>query len=220
MAKKFDEFGFRAAAEQAGYKKAEVDDAVNQINGELNKRNTLDLIQSGAVPLTSDYALAHPTVAKQALDSGAKIEVKKSADEEKKLSSKKNAENVVNQLEDLYFGKLGDNKDDLSYGRLGGILPSIGAAAGMNVPLTTYRSTRESVKPTLARAAGDVGALSEQEQLAAVKQLPTEYSTQAEAMAGFKALRQRLGLSSRDLTKAASTRSTGGVSKYTIEQIE
>ena len=158
-------------------------------------------------------------------------------DERKKELAKKEAARLIDQLEDSYFGDLENTKDDLSYGRGGGLIASAKAALGVNPELRTYKALRKSVRPTLARAAGDVGNLSEPEQKAAVKVLPTAFSTPEEAKMAFETLRRKMGVEERDIeqgtdyvgsgliksifTKAfsggESTRPNTGLNKYVQE---
>ena len=119
--------------------------------------------------------------------------VEQSETEKTRLSKKAEAEKIISQLEDMYFAS-----KDLSSGRLGGIGEKIKSMFGFNEPLKSYESIISSIRPTLARAAGDVGALSEVEQKAAVKPLPTAYSTPEEAIAGFTAIRKRFSAPMRD----------------------
>lgn len=118
----------------------------------------------------------------------------------KRKSAKEDAERIIGQLEELYFGNLKTNRDNLAYGRLGGLSQKLLSIAGMNASLKTYENTRNAVRPTLARAAGDVGNLNISEQQQAVAQLPTGFSTTDEAIRGFREARRRFGLSDKDLT--------------------
>lgn len=136
-----------------------------------------------------------------------------SADEQKKQDAKMNAARIIQQAEDLYYGKADTTSDDLAYGRIGGLLQSVSGKLGYNPSLTTYENFLESIRPTLARAAGDVGALSEQEQRAAIKILPKATSTKEEAARAFKEVRRKFGI----LDTPTKT-STG--SKFKIEAIE
>ena len=111
----------------------------------------------------------------------------------KQQASKRVAERVVGQLEGQFLGKP-ETGDELAKGRIFGLLSSLSALAGFNPRLKTFQATRGAARPTLARAAGEVGALTEAEQEAAIAQIPTQFSTQTEALQGFAALRERLGL--------------------------
>ena len=126
----------------------------------------------------------------------------KTADQIKKENALATSDRIITQLEDLYFGTQGE-KGDLSKGRLGGLLAIGSEKVGMNEALRTYKTTKASIRPMLVRAMGDVGALSEAEQRAAVKQLPTEFSTPEEALKAFSAMRQKLGLQQRDVSQIA-----------------
>lgn len=120
-----------------------------------------------------------------------------SAAEEKRQVNKGDADRVLKQLEELYFQ--GDSSgDDLSKGRIGGVLSFLTAAAGINQPAKTYGDARKSSGAQLARALGDVGNLNEKEQAAAIGLLPTLFSTPEEAAAGFNAIREKLGVTPGD----------------------
>ena len=105
-------------------------------------------------------------------------------------------ENVLNLLEDKY------NTKKLAKGRLGGLLASILAVTGYNPDVTDYQTLRESVKPQLVKAAGDTGALSLVEQQAAIKSIPTVYSTPEEAILQFATTRKKFGLQPTKAKKA------------------
>ncbi|MCR4313284.1 MAG: hypothetical protein NUV58_03485 [Candidatus Roizmanbacteria bacterium] len=121
-----------------------------------------------------------------------------STDQAKKQSAKDDAERIVSQLEKLYFGEPG-TQDDLAKGRIAGLGTGFMSAMGGNQPLRTYADARESSRATLARAFGDVGNLSKPEQENAIKLLPTARSTSEEAVAGFQALREKLGLTTKNV---------------------
>jgi len=138
----------------------------------------------------------------------------KTADQIKQETAKKNSERIINQLEDSYFKKKNDPRDDMSYGRLGGLWQNFLAKIGYNPDLRAYQALVESDRPSLARAAGDVGNLSETEQKAAIKILPNEFSTPEEAKKQFKLLKEKFGI---DLMPKTETKSKN---KFTIEAIE
>ena len=121
-----------------------------------------------------------------------------SEDEAKKARAKTDAERILTQLEDAYFG--GNNGQGLAYGRKEGIKQFVAAKAGKNADLNVYLGLRESLRPTFARAAGDVGNLSKSEQDRAVKTIPTALNTPEEAAKFFKATREKFGLPERNLT--------------------
>ena len=99
-------------------------------------------------------------------------------------------ENVVNQLESLFFGE--GRNEPLAVGEagFGGRLPGVVAGAERAVSpgepgsaterLNTYIRTLESVRPQLAKAAGDSGNIAFQEQLQAGKGLPQPTDTPTE----------------------------------------
>ena len=110
------------------------------------------------------------------------------ADEAKKQRQRESAGRILDLMEKQYF------EGQLAGGRLGGGIGTLGKIAGINPKLNTYLNTREQVKPTLARAIGEVGNLAQNEQINAVKNLPTAFSTLEEAKQGFAAARVILGL--------------------------
>jgi hypothetical protein len=120
--------------------------------------------------------------------------VKEKSEAERAMDKKlKDVENNLTQLEDMYFAS-----KDLSSGRLGGIGQKIMSMFGFNEPLKSYDSIISSMRPTLAKASGEVGNLTETEQKAAVAPLPNGLSTPEEAIAGFASIRRRFGLNQRD----------------------
>lgn len=126
----------------------------------------------------------------------AAIEAKKpkklSETEQKAKKAKEDADRIITQLENLYFQD--KQTTGLASGRLGGLLSAGKGAAGANTQLQTYKGILTSVRPKLARAMGDSGNFSLPEQEAAVKSLPTEFSTPDEAFAFFKATRDKFDL--------------------------
>ena len=111
-----------------------------------------------------------------------------SADSQKKDRQRAAAGRILDLMEKQYF------EGQLAGGRLGGGFGLLTKTAGFNPKLNTYLNTREQVKPTLARAIGEVGNLAQNEQINVVKNLPTAFSTLEEAMQGFAAARVILGL--------------------------
>lgn len=165
----------------------------------VQKAALLDIATTGGKNLSTLTALS-------SFFPGAKPKEISDADQ-KKIDAKNNAERIVNQLENLYYGEKGP-EGNLSSGRLGGIGATISKALGFNQPLSTYSAARTAARPTLARAAGDVGNLSAPEQEAAVKLLPTQYSTPEEAAAGFQAIREKFGLNPKDLSSEIGPKKT------------
>lgn len=106
--------------------------------------------------------------------------------ERQKKISLQRASSIIDQLESTY------NKNGLAGGRVGGKLNQILAAGGLNSNVRTYEAARESVRPLLAKAFGDVGNLSIQEQENAVKLLPTAQDTPQEARQKFAQLKSIL----------------------------
>jgi hypothetical protein len=122
----------------------------------------------------------------------------KSETEKKTITSKQKAEEIMTMLEDLYYQS---PSGLLAYGRADGLNEYAKMLAGENPDLANYISQRQSIRPTLARALGDVGNLSKTEQEAAVKGIPTGFSTPEEAEKFFASSRVKFGLKKRDLSK-------------------
>ena len=101
---------------------------------------------------------------------------------------KSDLENIINMLETRMTTK------KLAKGRIGGLLSDILGRAGFNADLVDYKTLRESVKPQLVKMAGDTGALSLVEQEAAIKSIPTEYSTPEEVAKQFITTREKFGI--------------------------
>jgi len=121
-----------------------------------------------------------------------------SAAEQKKLDAATNADRILKQLEDNYYGAKGA-EGDLAKGRVGGISATLLEKIGMNAPLRNYKDLLVSIRPTLAKAAGDAGNLALQEQIMAGKVIPTAFATPEEAALKFKTVRARFGLPERNL---------------------
>lgn len=122
----------------------------------------------------------------------------KQTDKEKeKAGAEEDFERITKLLENQYFG-LESGEKEIGRGRLGGLLSKGKAAIGLDPRLRNYEALVQSVRPTLAKAAGDVGNLALQEQIAAGKLLPTAFSTPEESRGGFEILRERFGAQPRE----------------------
>jgi hypothetical protein len=126
------------------------------------------------------------------------------AAEAKKKAAQIEADRILTDLENMYF----DNKLHKG-GRLGQIMGSLEAMANPDSPINRYNNYIKSVRPTLVKAAGDVGNLSETEQQAAIKILPNIALTREEAIKRFADTRSRFSLPNRDYTKLKSYAPTG-----------
>lgn len=199
----------RQQAIDAGYKPEQVDAFIKQ---QKDNAAMMELAKKGVVNV-ADIAKTNPQLAQKAITAGAQPKQALSADEMKRQNAKDVAERIVSQLEAQYYQ--GQDKPQLASGRIGGLFQDLLAKAGYNPKLNIYNATVSSDRPSLARAAGDVGNLSAPEQEAAVKQLPSAYSTAEEANLGFQELRKRLGLKPKTSKKQSS-----GSSKYTIEAVQ
>ncbi len=111
-----------------------------------------------------------------------------SADEKKKAEAKKNGLNIINLLEKRY------NEGNFAQGRLGGIKENLKAKIGSNAKLNAYQALRNSVRPMLVKAMGDVGNFSKTEQEWAISNVPDAMNTPEEAALYFKDLREKLQL--------------------------
>lgn len=199
----------RQKAIDAGYKAEDVDAFIKQ---QKDNAAMMELAKQGVVNV-ADIAKTNPQLAQKAINQGAEPKKAMSADEEKKQRSKDLAERIVTQLEEQYYQ--GQETPELASGRVGGLFQDLLSKAGYNPKLKIYNATVASDRPILARAAGEVGALTEAEQEAAIKQLPSAYSTADEANLGFQELRKRLGLKPKTSKKQSS-----GRSKYTVEAVQ
>lgn len=123
-----------------------------------------------------------------------KYQPKPSEAEAKTIKSKQTAERVVSNLEKQFYGDTSTSADDLGYGKLGGLIAAGKSLVGAKPELKTYKALKKSVRPTLARAIGEVGNLTEAEQKAAIALLPSEFSTPEEAKQGFEAIRNLFAL--------------------------
>lgn len=117
------------------------------------------------------------------------------AAEKEKAASDEDANSIITQLEDLYFGS---QSGPLAYGRTEGASQRIQAALGNNPDLSTYLAVRGSVGVKLAKAMVDVGNISIVEQENALRNLPTGSNTPEEAIRYFKSMRAKMGVPERD----------------------
>jgi len=163
-------------------------------------------IVGGGVPITDVQTdpLLRQVQAEQVATEGYKAPL--TANEQKKADSQANSERIIRQLEDTYFGLDDGSKEMLASGRLEGMSKTARAKLlGINPKLKVYLDTLDSVRPTLARAAGDVGNLTETEQKAAIGAIPKATATAEEAFLGFEAMRKKFGLPERDIKSELST---------------
>jgi len=123
--------------------------------------------------------------------------------EEQKISRSKEAtEQIITQLEELYLGGRLFSGGKGVGARISGKAREISAKLGYEPDIMVYMSMVDSVRPTLARAAGDVGNLSEAEQIAAVGALPqSPTATKEEAIKGFQEMRRKFGLKKVNYSK-------------------
>ena len=134
-----------------------------------------------------------------------------SADDLKKQSAKQLALQNITQLEDLYFS----NKLYKGPGLSGIITDFLGPKLQPGGGYGMYKNTVESMKPTFARAAGDVGNLSKAEQEAAAKNFPTARYTRAQAIQRFNEARERFGLPIADYSNYGGVKDTSSyIKKY------
>ena len=111
---------------------------------------------------------------------------------------------VVNQLENLFFGEAGQESLSFAKAGLGGRLPGVaksiertispGEPGSATERLNNYIRTLESVRPQLAKAAGDSGNIAFAEQLQAGKGLPQPTDTPSEAINLMQSAREKFGL--------------------------
>lgn len=119
-----------------------------------------------------------------------------SASEQEGKVSKQEADRIVADLEDRYFGS---PNGPLAYGRTEGASQRIQAMVGNNPSLADYLAYRGSVGAKFAKAMGDVGNISQVEQENAIKNIPTGFNTPEEAVLFFKSVRSKMGLPERNL---------------------
>lgn len=126
-----------------------------------------------------------------------------SADEKKRKMQRSDVEKILAQVESAYFG----GKNVLSYSTPGNKISGVSAVAsalltGSNPDISAYLGLRDNLRPTLARAAGDVGNLSGPEQNRAVALIPTPIDTPEEAIKKLNTFRSKLGLPEKDYSKS------------------
>lgn len=182
----FDPNKFRQLAQQQGYKSKDIDAFITK---QQERQATLQLGYEGVVD-PAELAKTDPVTALKLTRGGVKA--KPTAEQEKRINAQKDADRILTQLENLYFK--GGQVTGLAAGRAKGFESLATGILGNYEQLQTYKGIRTSVRPKLARAMGDTGNFSLPEQEAAVKSLPTEFSTPQEAFAFFKATREKLGI--------------------------
>jgi len=123
----------------------------------------------------------------------------------------KKAGDVIDRLEELYFGteKAGD---ELKTGRgITGLIAKGSAALGFNERMARYNKLKQASRASLARALGEKGNLSETEQQVIIESLPGAFSTQEEAIGGFNDLRRILGLPTKEYAVEKGTSVPGKI---------
>lgn len=112
--------------------------------------------------------------------------------------AKQNADRIITQLENQYF------QSRLHYGTgVKGTLaeltyPLSGTAIGNpNDPYAVWKNNLESMRPFLAKAAGDAGNVALQEQIQAGKPFPNARANKQTAIQRFSEIRQKFGLPKR-----------------------
>lgn len=134
-----------------------------------------------------------------------------SAYEQKKEEAKQvetKTERKLKELENLYLN------NDLAKGSTGGIWTSIETIINPGGPYARYKSAVKSIRPRLARLAGDTGALAVQEQIAQEKLFPTARYTRSEAIQQFNMARRMLGLPERDFSNIGGSSITDFAGGY------
>lgn len=190
----FDANDFRQRMTSKGYNSSVIE---KEIQRRLASQQAPQAVTSGA--LTGEQALS----AIGGLGSPGSEAVLKSI-EGLSGGAKPETENVVNQLQNLFFGTgTGDSLAQANEG-FGGRIPgtalkaktaiSPGGPGSSQEKLNTYIRTLESVRPQLAKAAGDAGNIALAEQIQAGKGLPQPTDTPTEAIEIMQSTREKFGL--------------------------
>ena len=179
--------GFKTAAIQAGYNPKDIDAIIDQYSQrQLAREGVTDV---------ADLAKTDPTGALQLTQEGIT---------KKREEVKPETEQTVSTLENLFFGE-GD-QESLAFaneglgGRIPGVVESAKRAIAPGPPgsaterLNTYIRTLKSMRPQLAKAAGDSGNIAFAEQLQAGEGLPQATDTPTEAIDIMQATRQKFRL--------------------------
>lgn len=159
--------------------------------GQMPEMNPLQLLLLQAAAKKGNVGTM-ATILKPQLE-GTKL----TAEEKKQKMTKEQALRIITSMENQYFIQ----DEPLSYGRIEGAKETANAYRGTNPALMTFLNYRTSIRPTFARAAGDVGNLSLPEQKAAVALIPTGMTTPEEAVRNFATIRTRFNLPARDLKR-------------------
>jgi hypothetical protein len=104
------------------------------------------------------------------------------------IEGRANADVILSQLEDTYFG------NNMAKGRLGGVLGGVLSQTGLAPDINAYQNSLKSIQPYLARAMGQVGNLTENEQKNAIANLAKITSTPQEAIRNFRTIRALMQL--------------------------
>ena len=115
-----------------------------------------------------------------------------SANEQKLAQGRENANQILTQMEDFYF------QNKLHKGFPYGFIDEIEAKITPNSSYSIFKKLAKSSRVSLAKAAGDVGNLALQEQMAQEALIPNALYTKENAEEMFKQARLRFGLQPRD----------------------
>jgi len=151
-------------------------------------------------------ALQDPkNVSKYSALSGMIQQQEPSASEITENKKKENTEQLISQLEDYYFGnKLYKGNTAQGAYLQSPLLPIIDP----NNAYLTYKSNLESIRPQLAKAAGDSGNIALAEQIQSGKPFPTSRFNKKSAERNFKEIRKKFGLEERNYDNIGNLENT------------
>lgn len=151
-------------------------------------------------------ALQDPkNISKYSALSGMIQQQEPSASEITENKKKENIEKLISQLEDYYFG----NKLYKGNTAQGAYLQSpLLSIIDPNNAYLTYKSNLESIRPQLAKAAGDSGNIALAEQIQSGKPFPTSRFNKKSAERNFKEIRKKFGLEERNYDNIGNLENT------------
>lgn len=140
------------------------------------------------------------------------------AEQKNKKMSKSDGARVLEVLENAYFL---NKRGPLSYadkgvgGRASGFAEEVNAklSADYNPELLSYTQLLESSRPMFAKAAGDVGNMSQSEQQVAISSIPKGRNSYEEAKQFFNMMRKRMNLPERDFDSEVANAGLTGSTK-------
>jgi len=161
-------------------------------------------------PANADQYINYYQTLEQVFGASAIEQPELSQSNQSALASADNAENTLNQLEDLFNSAGGGS------GRVGGFIQNIAGSAGFDKNASVYNSLSQASVTQIAKALAGSGAgtVSDADARVIIQALPTLQDSPEEAQAKFNALRQRLNAARENVMFYGQ----GGTAPTSLEQ--